>query len=144
MKIFTIGFTRKDAKTFFELLKSNGVKTLVDVRLNNKSQLAGFTKIRDFPYFLTKLCNINYKHEDIFAPSKTLFDGYKNENISWVQYEKIYNNLLEERKVLNKINIDDYENSCFLCSEFSAESCHRRLAVEYLKKHFSNVHIIHL
>ena len=103
MKIFTIGFSKKDAKTFFELIKDNEVKTLVDVRLNNKSQLAGFTKVRDFPYFLTELCNTNYRHENIFAPSKELLNGYKNEDISWTQYEKIYNNLLEERKVLDKI-----------------------------------------
>lgn len=144
MKIFTIGFSKKDAKTFFELLEKNEVKTLVDVRLNNKSQLAGFTKVRDFPYFLTKLCSSDYRHEEIFAPTKNLLNGYKNEDISWKQYEKIYNSLLDKREILENINIKEFENSCFLCSEFSAENCHRRLAVEYLKKYFSNIEIVHL
>ena len=45
--LYTVGFSGKDAKTFFELLKLNNVQTLLDIRLNNVSQLSGYTKKND-------------------------------------------------------------------------------------------------
>ena len=44
MTIYTIGFTQKSAEQFFEAIKKNNIELLIDVRLNNKSQLAGFSK----------------------------------------------------------------------------------------------------
>lgn len=143
MKLFTIGFTGKSAEEFFTLLKKNKINKVVDIRLNNTSQMAGFTKARDFPYFL-KLHNIEYENNSLFFPTKELLNGYKNKKISWKEYEKIFLSLLKERKVEEKIDIKNFENSVFLCSEKTAKNCHRRLSVEYLKKFFNDINIVHL
>ena len=52
MKVFTMGFTQKSAEQFFGLISENKIELLIDVRLNNQSQLAGFTKGRDLEFFL--------------------------------------------------------------------------------------------
>ena len=77
MKIYTMGFTQKSAETFFERIKENKIELLIDIRLNNQSQLAGFAKGRDLKYFLDKLCQCGYAHELRFAPEKKLLDEYK-------------------------------------------------------------------
>ena len=146
MKLFTIGFSGKNAKTFFELLKKNGVRTLVDIRLNNKSQLAGFTKAGDIPYFLEKICNIKYIHHELLAPTKELLDGYRSGKITWQAYEIEFNRILESREILKNINFESLDNSCFLCSEALPKQCHRRLLAEYVQKNLptQNIEIIHL
>ena len=146
MKLFTIGFSGKNAKTFFELLKKNGVRTLVDIRLNNKSQLAGFTKAGDIPYFLEKICNIKYIHHELLAPTKELLDGYRSGKITWQAYEIEFNRILESREILKNINFESLDNSCFLCSEALPIQCHRRLLTEYDQKNLytQNIEIIHL
>mgnify|MGYP003620080316 CR=1 FL=1 len=146
MKLFTLGFSGKNAKTFFELIKKNGVKTLVDIRLNNKSQLAGFTKAGDLPYFLEKICDVKYIHQELLAPSKELLDGYKKGEINWQTYEKDYINILNHREILKKLDFDTLNESCFLCSEALPTQCHRRLLVEYLQKklNIQNIEIVHL
>jgi len=128
--IYTIGFTKKSAEEFFELLKANNVKKLIDIRLNNKSQLAGFTKGNDLKYFLKEICSIEYEHRLEFAPTKDILDSYKKGEIDWVEYVDLYNKLLEKRKDIYKLSIDEINNSCFLCSEDTAENCHRRLLAE--------------
>lgn len=146
MKLFTIGFAQKSAQVFFELLKDNNVTTLVDARVNNKSQLAGFTKGRDLPYFLQEIAGINYHHEPLLAPTKELLDAYKKEGLTWDEYIKIYNNILKERSIENVLDIDSLDNACLLCSEPTADQCHRRLAAQYLQEKFpqSHINIIHL
>lgn len=143
MNIFTIGFAQKSAEDFFKLLMNNGVKKLIDIRLNNKSQLAGFANAKHLPYFL-KLHGINYEYKPELAPTKELLDGYKNKNISWQEYEKVYNKILLDRDIINSISIDELDNSVLLCSEPTAEQCHRRLAAEYLALSSNNVKIKHL
>lgn len=145
MRLFTIGFSGKSAEEFFELLKKNGISTLIDARLNNKSQLAGFTKAKDFPYLLRQVAGIKYIHATSLAPTKELFDGYRNGTISWCAYESIYNEILENRS-LDQFSKNELVNGCILCSEPSAENCHRRLAAEYLKMKFPDqeIEIIHL
>ncbi len=146
MNIFTIGFSQKSAKEFFELLKDNGVKTLVDARLNNRSQLAGFTKGKDLPYFLKEIANIEYMHELLLAPTKELLDGYKNKVISWEAYVQTYEHILKDRHLEDVIDISLYDNACILCSEPTAEQCHRRLAAEYIQRAFPSkkITITHL
>ncbi len=145
MIIYTIGFTQKGAEEFFGLLMDHDVKTLVDVRLNNRSQLAGFTKVRDFPYFLEKIAGIAYRHDDFLAPTKELLEGYKKERIGWEEYERIYDRILLERDVAARIDPAMYENACLLCSEPTADRCHRRLAAEYLQAHLPpGVGVVHL
>ncbi|MCB4758493.1 MAG: DUF488 domain-containing protein [Sulfurovum sp.] len=143
MNIYTIGFAQKSAEEFFKLLSNNGVKKLIDIRLNNKSQLAGFANAKHLPYFL-KLHNIEYEYRPELAPSKELLDGYKKKEIDWEEYEKIYNKILKDRDILNKISKDELESSVLLCSEPTSEQCHRRLAAEYLVDNSSDSKIKHL
>lgn len=141
--IYTIGFSKKNAESFFKLLKDYRIQKLIDVRLNNVSQLAGFTNVKHLPYFL-RLHDIDYIHVPEYAPTKELLDGYKNKSISWEKYETEYPKILDARKILESISIDDFNNSVLLCSEPTAEKCHRRLLTEYLARHFSDIEIKHL
>ncbi len=143
MNIFTIGFAQKSAEEFFTLLTDNKVKKLIDIRLNNKSQLAGFANAKHLPYFL-KLHGIDYEYKPELAPTKELLNGYKNKEVDWQEYEKVYNKILLDRDVLNTISINELDNSVLLCSEPTAEQCHRRLAAEYLAKSSNNIKIKHL
>lgn len=142
--LYTIGFSGKDAEVFFELLKSNDVKTILDVRLNNSSQLAGYTKKNNLVYFLDKICNIKYKHLPILAPSKDILDAYKAKKLSWNDYEEKYLNLINERKFEIKLKNIAFHKACLLCSEKSADQCHRRLAANKIREVFMIDKIVHL
>jgi uncharacterized protein (DUF488 family) len=144
MKVFTIGFTKKSAEQFFDTLTKNGVTRLMDIRLNNKSQLAAFAKADDLKYFLKKICGIEYRHIPQCAPSEELLKKYQNKEIDWAGYEKEYKALINKRNVASLFDKTNLANSCFLCSEPTAEQCHRRLLVEYLKEHFSDIEIVHI
>ena len=136
MIICTMGFAQKNAKTFFELLKENKVEALIDIRLNNKSQLAGFTKGNDLEYFLPILCDCEYYHEIDFAPTKEILDSYKDKKTTWIEYENAFIPLIEERgiKALFDEKYRKYNCVCLLCSEPTPEQCHRRLVSEYVAK----------
>ena len=142
--IYTIGFTKKSAEKFFSKLKINKVEILIDIRLNNVSQLAGFAKRDDLKYFLSELCNINYVHEPNLAPTKDILDAYKKKIINWNDYEKQFNDLLESRKAESYFNETELNRACFLCSEHNPDKCHRRLVVEYLEEKYDNINIRHL
>ena len=144
MKIYTIGFTRKNAQEFFDALKRNNIKQIVDIRLKNTSQLAGFTKRDDLQYFLKELCGAYYYHFEFLAPTKEMRDKYaKSKN--WDIYAGEYIELLDNRNVLSKLDKSFFEReTCFLCSEASAEHCHRRLLVQYLKEHWGDIEVVHL
>jgi len=142
--LYTIGFTKKSAKEFFNILISNNIKRLIDIRLNNKSQLAGFAKSEDLQYFLNKIGQIDYIHTSEFAPTDELLDGYRKKQIGWDEYEKQYRNLLAERDVLKDKNVSIFDNACLLCSEPTAKQCHRRLAAEYIARSNNDIRIIHL
>jgi len=144
IKVYTIGFTQKSAQKFFETLSNNGIKLLIDIRLNNKSQLAGFTKADDLKYFLKKICGIDYIHMPICAPSDELLKRYQKKEINWQNYEKEYFDLVVKREVQIKFDEKILNNACFLCSEPKPDQCHRRLLAEYLKKYYPNLEIIHL
>ena len=143
MTIYTIGFSQKSAEEFFTLLSQNSIKKLIDIRFKNKSKSSGFANAKHLPYFL-KLHNIKYEYRVELAPSEELFNGYKDESISWEEYVEIFNKLLVERNILSNIPIDEFDNSVLLCSEPTAKQCHRRLLAEYLAKNFDNVKIKHL
>jgi len=147
MNIYTIGFTEKTAEEFFGLLKKNKVTRLVDIRLNNRSQLAGFTKGKDLEYFCHEILNIEYKHEVLFAPTQNLLKNYKEKKVTWEEYVKVYNSMLDERKFIDIINsqyIDILDGTCFMCSEKLPEKCHRRLLVEKIQSEIDNIEIKHL
>lgn len=144
MNIYTIGFTKKTAEEFFNLLIKNNVKKLIDIRLNNRSQLAGFAKGEDLKFFLNKIGQIEYSYMPEFAPTDNLLKGYRKNQISWEGYEKQYNKLLTERGVLRNKNTSIFDNTCLLCSEPTAKQCHRRLAAEYIAKANKEIKVTHL
>ena len=144
MNLYTMGFSQKSAKEFFHILKSNNVSRLIDIRLNNKSQLAGFTKGRDLEYFLKAIINTEYMHIPLLAPTKELLDNYKKDKIEWDEYEVQFNKILKERQVEEQVRESILEDACLLCSEVKADKCHRRLVAEYLKEKYSSINIIHL
>jgi uncharacterized protein (DUF488 family) len=141
MRLFTIGFTKKSAEKFFESLKMNGVKRLIDIRLNNKSQLAGFAKADDLKYFL-KISGIDYIYMPELAPTKELLDGYKDKKVDWEEYEKQYLQIINARDI--KFDVSLFDGGCLLCSEDKPDKCHRRLAAEYLEKKIKGVNIVHI
>ncbi len=146
MKIYTIGFTKKNAETFFGLLKNSGVKTLIDVRLNNTSQLAAFAKGEDLQYFLREIAGIAYRHDTRFSPTEDLLRRYKNGETSWEEYEEEFLRIMAERNIEEHIRhyADCASPVCLLCSEATPEHCHRRLVAELFLKVFPDSEIVHL
>jgi len=145
MEIATIGFTKKSAEEFFERLKRAGIRQLVDVRLNNVSQLAGFTKKNDLEYFLREICGARYVHEPLLAPTQALLDAYKKEGEGWPAYERKFLALMAERKVETRVPKDLFATpTVLLCSEDTPEQCHRRLVVEYLASKWGPIQARHL
>jgi len=142
--IYTVGFTKKNAENFFSTIRDAEVVTMIDVRLNNVSQLAGFAKRDDLKFFLGELCDCEYQHIPAFAPTKDILDSYKNKTITWVEYENRFLSLLEEREAGKLLTSFSGENICLLCSEAQSENCHRRLVAEYLVKYNSQIEIVHL
>lgn len=134
MTIYTIGFTQKSAKKFFELIKKNNIEILLDIRLNNKSQLAGFTKGNDLQYFLSEICNCEYKHCLEYAPTKDILDDYKKKQITWNEYVERYHSLMKQRANYLTFSKEfaHYSNICLLCSEPTPKQCHRRLIAELI------------
>lgn len=144
IKIYTIGFTQTSAEEFFGKLIKAGVKKVVDARLNNSSQLAGFAKKDDLRYFLKALGNIDYIHMPALAPTEEIFTEYKKNRGDWSLYEKKFLTLMEERRIENVVRPAELDQSCLLCSEHLPEHCHRRLVAEYLKGKWGDVEIVHL
>lgn len=130
--VFTIGFTKSNAEHFFERLLKAGVKKVIDVRLHNTSQLAGFAKADDLAYFLKNICNIEYVHQPILAPTDTILKAYKKEKGDWDVYQDHFRHLMEERKIEQRLKPDMLQSACLLCSEATPCHCHRRLVCEYL------------
>ncbi len=146
MKIYTIGYTKKSAAEFFGLLERHGVERVVDVRLKNTSQLAGFTKKDDLEYFLRRLLGIEYCHLDFLAPTAELMKTYRDSGQDWELYVDGFSKLLEERDVLNRLERGFFSEKqcCLLCSEPDAEHCHRRLIAEHLQEAWPDVEVVHL
>ena len=145
MKTFTIGFTKKGANKFFTLIKDNNISHIIDVRLNNVSQLAGFAKRDDLKYFLSELCNADYVHLRELAPTKEILNDYKKKIISWEVYEDKFINLMAKRNIERLIDKSLLDNGCFLCSEHKPHYCHRRLVINYLNNYFNKtIKVVHL
>ena len=145
MEIYSIGFTQTTAEHFFGRLKSAGVERLLDVRLNNSSQLSGFAKARDLPYFLRELVGARYEHQPLLAPTQELLDHFKKEKGSWEAYESDFLALMVQRRVESVLRQEDFATpTALLCSEATAEHCHRRLVCEYLAEHWPGLRAVHL
>lgn len=146
MEIFTIGFTRTTAEHFFDRLKSNRIERLLDVRLNNRSQLAGFAKRDDLAYFLCELVGAGYEHAPLLAPTQDILDEFKKrKEMPWEEYEERFLDLMRERKIETQLRPGDFSRrTVLLCSEDTPEHCHRRLVAEHLQEHWKEVEIVHL
>ncbi|WP_405440888.1 DUF488 domain-containing protein [Streptomyces niveus] len=144
MKIYTIGFTKKSAEKFFGLLREAGVAALVDVRLNNVSQLSGFAKRDDLRYFLGEICGARYTHRTELAPTKEMLDAYKKQGVGWAAYEEQFLELMKVRQIEDAVRREALDNAVLLCSEDDARHCHRRLVAEYLAEQWDDVVIEHL
>lgn len=134
LKLFTIGFTQKSAEYFFELLAKKSVKKLIDTRLNNTGQLAGFSKRDDLKYFCRTILSTEYVHWQESAPEEIMLKAYKNKQISWTDYSVEYLAMLERRKVENSIGLVSSGDACLLCSEAKPHHCHRSILADYLNK----------
>jgi uncharacterized protein (DUF488 family) len=144
MNVFTIGFTEKPAKRFFELVKGSGAKRVVDVRLNNTGQLAGFSKRDDLIFFLREICQVDYVHVPELAPTADILDAYKKHGGAWAVYEAEFLSLMEKRRIDQSIARDVIDQGCLLCSEHKPHHCHRRLVVEYLERKWGGLKTTHL
>jgi len=146
VEIFTIGFTQTTAEDFFGRLKAHRIERLLDVRLNNKSQLAGFAKRDDLAYFLRELVGTEYEHAPLLAPSPELLDAYrKRKSISWPEYEERFLALMRDRGIEQELDPAEFKTrTVLLCSEATPEHCHRRLVVEYLSSCWVALTAVHL
>ena len=145
MEIYSIGFTKKTAEQFFGLLRTNGIKRLLDVRLNNVSQLSGFAKREDLAFFLKEICGAAYLHDPSLAPTQEMLDAYKKKKGDWAEYELRFRALMEERKIEEKLDRLLFSiPTVLLCSEPTPEHCHRRFVLEYLNERWGDLQIVHL
>ena len=145
MKLYTIGFTKTSAADFFGRLLDSGAKRVVDVRLNNVSQLAGFAKRDDLAYFLHEICRMEYVHAPDLAPTKEMLDAYRKEHRDWATYEREFLALMDDRHIEETPSVRQaLADGCLLCSEDTPEHCHRRLVAEYLQQHWEDLEVVHL
>ena len=144
MRVFTIGFTQKSAPQFFGLLRQSGAKRVLDVRLNNISQLAGFAKKNDLTYFLKEICGLEYVHLPVLAPTQDMLDEYKKNKGDWSVYERRFLDLMAERHIEKMVPGSVIDDGCLLCSEHKPHQCHRRLVAEYLGRFWGPLEVTHL
>ncbi|WP_020469968.1 DUF488 domain-containing protein [Zavarzinella formosa] len=144
IKLFTIGFTKKSAERFFTKLKNAGVSRVLDVRLNNSSQLAGFAKKDDLEFFLKSIADIEYIHLPDLAPTQDILTAYKREKGDWAVYEPKFLDLMKRRQIEESTRKELFDGACLLCSEDKPHHCHRRLVAEYLAEKWGNVEVVHI
>lgn len=144
MNLYTIGFTKKTAEYFFEAIRKAGIKRILDVRLNNVSQLAGFAKKNDLKFFAKELCEADYVHLPELAPTKDILDAYKKNKGSWQDYENEFLELMKRRRIEETLSKELFDDGCLLCSEDKPHHCHRRLVADYLNQHWGNIQVTHL
>jgi len=142
--LFTIGFTRKSAEEFFTALHDAGVRRVIDIRLSNVSQLAGFAKRDDLRYFLKAIAGIDYIHRPELAPTREILDAYRKRKGGWPRFENDFKVLARERNIETAVSRDELDRACLLCSEPAPEHCHRRLVAEHLRDALGNLAIVHL
>jgi uncharacterized protein (DUF488 family) len=144
VRLYTIGFTKKSAETFFELLRAAGVRRVVDIRLNNVSQLAGFAKKADLAYILDQIAGIGYVHVPLLAPTQELLDAYRKQGIGSEAFERDFLALMRERAVEAAPEAALRDGDCLLCSEELPEHCHRRFVADYLRPYYAGLSVEHL
>lgn len=136
--VSTIGFTKSTAERFFTRLADASVRTVIDVRLHNTSQLSGFAKSDDLAFFLRRIGGIEYRHMPLLAPEDTMLSEYKKNGGSWLAYENDFLALMSKRRIEEKLSPELLDGACLLCSEDKPHQCHRRLVCEYLNSKWGN------
>lgn len=146
MEIFTIGFTKTPAAEFFGKLKQAGIRRLLDVRLNNTSQLAAYAKRDDLRFFVEEICEADYEHEPLLAPTQDMLDAYKKHKGDWPTYERKFLALMIDRRIEENLDRAKFQSipTALLCSERTCEFCHRRLVFEHLSQHWGDLVAVHL
>ena len=145
MEVYTIGFTKRSAAEFFSALRGAGIKRVLDVRLHNVSQLAGFSKRDDLRFFLTELCGADYEHDTRLAPTAEMLDDYRKRRLTWQGYEERFRALMSERHPEQFLERQAFAvPTALLCSETTAERCHRRLVLEHLQRYWDDLELVHL
>jgi uncharacterized protein (DUF488 family) len=143
--IYTIGVTKKTAQQFFEMLQRAGIRRVLDIRLNNTSQLAGFAKQEDLAYFLRVIGGIEYQHEVMLAPTQDILTAYRKDKVEWEQFRRRFLKLMRERQIERRLDKSLFATpTVLLCSEASAEHCHRSFVANYLRQHWGDVTITNL
>lgn len=144
-QVCTIGFTRKSLEGFIHSLRQAGVEAVIDVRLRNTSQLAGFAKKADLAFLLRECFQIHYEHRPELAPTPEILDTYRADG-DWEAYERAYHSLLDERHGLRagREITERFSSFCLLCSESTADKCHRRLIAEWWADRLPGLNIVHL
>ncbi|MCC7363349.1 MAG: DUF488 domain-containing protein [Dehalococcoidia bacterium] len=138
MEIATIGFTHSSAEHFFERLSAAGVQRILDVRLHNVSQLAGFAKASDLAYFARVICGAGYEHDLRLAPTEELLSPYRKDKKTWPRYESGFLELMRSRDIPAALDPGDFHRkTVLLCSEPTADTCHRRLVAELVAEAWS-------
>jgi uncharacterized protein (DUF488 family) len=134
LEIATIGFTRTSAQHFFERLMAARVQRVVDVRLHNESQLAGFAKQADLAYFLETICGIAYEHDLRLAPTEELLHRYRSDK-DWDRYRAGFARLMRHRDIAGTLDRAAFERkTALLCSEATPDHCHRRIVAGVLAR----------
>jgi len=145
VEIYTVGFAGKTAEAFFGALKRAGVRRVIDIRLRPNGGLSLFARGTDLPFLLRELCGAEYVQVPLLAPTKDILSDYRKKKIDWPEYERRFRALLDERDVAGKLDQAPFTvPAALLCSEASADQCHRRLAAEYLRSHWPDVTVTHL
>ncbi len=145
MRLATIGFTQSTAESFFARIRESGLPLVVDIRVHNRSQLAGFAKRDDLAYFLREICDVDYREEPVLAPREASVRAYRGREISWEAFAAGYHAILADRNAIGALDRATFEDGAILlCSEAKADRCHRRLAAEYLAGHWDGVTVEHL
>ncbi|MBN1507123.1 MAG: DUF488 domain-containing protein [Sedimentisphaerales bacterium] len=144
MRVFTIGFTKKSAEEFFTRLTNAGVRRVVDVRLNNTSQIAGFAKARNLEFFLKAVAGIDYVHFPELAPTQDILDDFIKAKGAWTEYVRRFTELMKTRRIAETLHGQLLDGDCLLCSEDTTEHCHRRLVVEHLQGRWTDMEVVHL
>lgn len=143
INLYTIGFTKKTAEKFFNLLIDNNVEKVLDIRLNNTSQLSAFAKYPDIEYFLKEIAGIGYIHDKNFAPDKNTLISYKKGEITWEDYIEEFEASMQERDIEEYIaeKYSNINNYCLLCSEATPVNCHRSLLAQIFKRNIGKIEI---
>lgn len=140
MKTYTIGFSGKTKEQFMDAINAAKVRRVIDIRLWRAARFVPWASGIN----LAAVLGDRYLYMPELAPTKELLTGYKDGSIDWAGYEKVFNEILSARQVEKLFAPQNLDDTCFLCSEKTADKCHRRLVAEYLIGHFPGIEIVHL